>query len=150
MTQEQLAQQLNISNQAVSKWESAQSYPDIQLVPQLADIFGISIDALFDRNDSNTVTQTQQQSESHKLPWENDGMLHAVLYLGHEMVAREKLKRFEKTEMCFTYEGSALNIDSMFSVNCDDVEGNVMAGTDVECGDVGGDMDVNNCDDIGE
>lgn len=127
MTQEQLAQQLNISNQAVSKWESAQSYPDIQLLPQLADIFGISIDALFDR--------TKQQGESHKLPWENDAMLHAVLYRGHEMVAREKVKHFEKTEICFIYEGPALNIDSMFSVECGDVAGDVNTG-----------MVVNNCD----
>lgn len=47
LTQEALAQKLGVTNQAVSKWESAQCYPDISLIPQLAEIFKISIDELF-------------------------------------------------------------------------------------------------------
>lgn len=47
LTQEQLAQLLGVTNQSVSKWESGQCCPDITLLPQLADIFGISIDELF-------------------------------------------------------------------------------------------------------
>ena len=44
MTQEELARQLDVTNQAVSKWESEQCCPDIMLLPKLADIFEISID----------------------------------------------------------------------------------------------------------
>ena len=44
LTQDALAQQLGVTNQAVSKWESDQSCPDILLLPQIADIFGITID----------------------------------------------------------------------------------------------------------
>ena len=47
LTQEALAQKLGVTNQSVSKWESAQCYPDISLIPQLAEIFDISIDELF-------------------------------------------------------------------------------------------------------
>lgn len=47
LTQEALAQKLGVTNQSVSKWESAQCYPDISLIPQLAEIFEISIDELF-------------------------------------------------------------------------------------------------------
>ena len=47
LTQEELAQRLGVTNQSVSKWESAQCCPDISLLPKLADIFGISIDELF-------------------------------------------------------------------------------------------------------
>jgi len=47
LTQEALAQKLGVTNQSVSKWESGQCYPDISLIPQLAEIFGISIDELF-------------------------------------------------------------------------------------------------------
>ena len=47
LTQEALAQKLGVTNQSVSKWESAQCYPDISLIPTLAEIFEISIDELF-------------------------------------------------------------------------------------------------------
>ncbi|MBR5761429.1 MAG: helix-turn-helix transcriptional regulator, partial [Lachnospiraceae bacterium] len=43
VTQEQLAKALNITNQAVSKWESGQCLPDIQLIPEIASFFGVSI-----------------------------------------------------------------------------------------------------------
>ena len=46
LTQEALAQQLGVTNQTISKWESGQCCPDIQLLPVLADLFGVSIDEL--------------------------------------------------------------------------------------------------------
>ena len=45
-TQEELAKKLNISSQAVSKWENAQSLPDIALLPALAGILETDIDTL--------------------------------------------------------------------------------------------------------
>ena len=51
MTQEQLAQRLGVSAQAVSKWESGTNMPDILLLPELSVIFGVSIDDLFDMTD---------------------------------------------------------------------------------------------------
>lgn len=47
LTQEDLAVKLGVTNQSVSKWESAQCCPDISLIPKLADVFEISIDELF-------------------------------------------------------------------------------------------------------
>ena len=49
MTQDQLAEKLAVSAQAVSKWENGVSMPDITLVPQLAEIFHVTIDQLFSR-----------------------------------------------------------------------------------------------------
>lgn len=46
MTQEQLAGKLGVSFQAVSKWENKQAYPDIELLPVIADSFKVTIDAL--------------------------------------------------------------------------------------------------------
>ena len=46
MTQEQLAAEFGVSVQAVSKWETAASYPDIELMPRIADLFGVSLDEL--------------------------------------------------------------------------------------------------------
>ena len=46
LTQDQLAEKLGVTAQAVSKWENDQSCPDITILPKLADIFGISTDEL--------------------------------------------------------------------------------------------------------
>jgi len=48
MTQEQLAESIGISFQAVSKWENGIALPDITLAPVLAGYFGVSLDELFD------------------------------------------------------------------------------------------------------
>ena len=46
--QETLADAIGVSAQAVSKWETGASDPDISLLPQLANYFGVSIDELFE------------------------------------------------------------------------------------------------------
>ena len=51
MTQEQLAGRLGVSAQAVSKWESGTNMPDIQLLPDLSVLFGVTIDELFAMTD---------------------------------------------------------------------------------------------------
>lgn len=45
-SQEELAEQLDVSRQSVSKWESAQAIPDIQKIIKMAEIFGVSTDYL--------------------------------------------------------------------------------------------------------
>ena len=47
LTQRALAFQLGVSEQAVSKWETGKSYPDLFLLPAIAGIFEIQIDQLF-------------------------------------------------------------------------------------------------------
>ncbi len=50
ITQEQLAESIGISFQAISKWENNIALPDITLAPVLASYFGVSMDELFDFN----------------------------------------------------------------------------------------------------
>ena len=45
-TQEQLSEKLGVSSQAVSKWENEVSCPDISIVPQLAEVLGVTTDEL--------------------------------------------------------------------------------------------------------
>ena len=47
LTQDQVAEKIGVSYQAVSKWENNANTPDIALLPQIANLFGVSIDALF-------------------------------------------------------------------------------------------------------
>ena len=138
LTQEGLAKLLNVTNQSVSKWESDQCCPDIGLLPQLADVFGISLDVLFGR---------EVPKPGPVLPWEDDGTLRAVLFAGHTLVdGQEAAERIE-----FCYEGPALNISSTFSVICDSVGGNVTAGDNVTCDGVGGNVQAGadvTCDNV--
>lgn len=46
VSQEKLAQYLNVSFQAVSKWENGNTYPDISLLPDIARFFGVTVDEL--------------------------------------------------------------------------------------------------------
>ena len=46
MTQLELAEKVNYSDKAISKWERAESSPDISVLVQLADIFGVTLDFL--------------------------------------------------------------------------------------------------------
>ncbi|MBR6307964.1 MAG: helix-turn-helix transcriptional regulator [Lachnospiraceae bacterium] len=50
LTQEELAECLNLSPQTISKWENNLSMPDISMLPILADYFGISVDSLLSYN----------------------------------------------------------------------------------------------------
>ena len=46
MTQDEAAERLNVSPQAISKWENDQSCPDIMLLPQIAELYGTTTDIL--------------------------------------------------------------------------------------------------------
>ena len=67
LTQEELAQKLGLSAQAVSKWENDQTCPDIQLLPTLCGILGITTDELLSGKPQPTVqmatTQTKKKLE---------------------------------------------------------------------------------------
>ena len=163
LTQEQLANGLGITYQAVSKWETGVSSPDISMLPLLADVFEVSIDELFGR--AGPAGSPRPAAEEGKresapaggvvLPWPDDpDMLHVVLFAGHKLIASEETDAHLDTrrQIEFQYEGPALNIWSDFSVQCGDVQGSVNAGGNVDCGDVKGGVDAQgnvNCDAVG-
>lgn len=64
LSQEELAAQLNISRQSVTKWENGQSFPDIQNLIQLSEIFKIPIDRLVKNNDSCNISIFSEQQYS--------------------------------------------------------------------------------------
>ena len=147
MTQEQLAQELGITAQAVSKWETGQSYPDITLLPKLAEVFHVRVDELLgvaQQQDEESEEDASEDSASAPLdlPWDDDPhTLHAVLFAGHRLIGAQGVTDCpEASRITFEYEGPALNIDSVFSVSCGDITGNVQAGGSVNCDDVSGDI----------
>lgn len=59
VTQEALAQHLNVSPQAVSKWEREAALPDVQLLPAISTYFGVTIDTLFALSDETRMERIQ-------------------------------------------------------------------------------------------
>lgn len=163
MTQEALAQKLGITNQAVSKWESDQCCPDIMQLPVLADIFEISMDALFGRTEP-ALPQPEPATVIGELPWEDNDDLHAVCFVGHKLVRYQdipslggKRERFSYSFSCLGFDkssprgnepvqlhfsGSVGNLYSDYAVYCSEsaIGGNVQAGDGVICTDVGGEV----------
>ena len=63
LTQDQLAEKLGLTAQAVSKWENDLSCPDITILPKLADIFGVTTDTLLGREAEIPVCETEVITE---------------------------------------------------------------------------------------
>jgi len=63
-TQERLAKELNVSPQAVSKWENDINYPDISLLPDLARFLGVSVDELLSGASASTQESASAQGNA--------------------------------------------------------------------------------------
>lgn len=63
-TQERLAKELNVSPQAVSKWENDINYPDISLLPDLARFLGVSVDELLSGASASAQESTAAQESA--------------------------------------------------------------------------------------
>lgn len=63
-TQAELGRKLGVSNQAVSKWESEMSLPDVLLLPKIAHVFDVTIDRLFEG-----VGVDGEEDMPHNLIW---------------------------------------------------------------------------------
>ncbi len=68
MTQEELAEKLNVSPQAVSKWENDLSIPDINILVALSDMFAVSLDWLMKRTDKDYKSVQEQEPQKPKKP----------------------------------------------------------------------------------
>lgn len=66
ITQEQLAEHLNISPQAVSKWENGTAMPDITLIPSLVAVFEISADVLLGIEIADTNEREKAYEEEYR------------------------------------------------------------------------------------
>lgn len=125
LSQEQLAAKLNITAQAVSKWENEESYPDILFLPKIAAIFGVKIDELFDYKEGSAYQQIENmldheryfthadfsKAESFLLEQlsTNPNDLHALTVLGD--LYHEYAIRLDEKAAAYTKQALALNPD---------------------------------------
>lgn len=63
MTQASLAQQMNVTDKAVSKWERDLSRPDIASIPKLAETLGVSVESLMQVQQERTMKKENKAGE---------------------------------------------------------------------------------------
>lgn len=76
ISQESLAEQLGVSRQTVSSWETGKSYPDIVSVIKMSDIFNISLDKML-KEDKKLVSNMQEKMDTVK---SNKSIIFTILF----------------------------------------------------------------------
>ena len=105
-TQEQLAEALGVTSQAVSRWESGGSYPDMNLIPSIANFFGVSIDELFGYEWERSHRIDALAAEIDRMNQLNSG--HDVCITECIALARSALGEFPGNEKLMLCLASAL------------------------------------------
>ena len=92
ISQEVLAQVLGVSFQAVSKWETGTTLPDIALLPKLAVFFGIKIDDLFSVNHEDELERIDVMLQKETMTDQNYAYAKRIL----DGILRENPKDVDK------------------------------------------------------
>lgn len=105
VSQEVLAQALGVSFQAVSKWETAATLPDVAMIPAIARYFGVSTDELYDFNLMEQEKQVQElcyAAAEYRFsdPARSEQMLRDALrqYPGNEVILNNLLYTMQTPE----------------------------------------------------
>lgn len=104
MTQQQLADQLQVSRSAVSNWEIGRNYPDIQLIVDLAKIFDVSLDYLLGDKElvekiaDDTKVRRRQRKKIILLTISLVAALLLLLLIGKETVLNSRISRAAEIE----------------------------------------------------
>ena len=72
-TQEALAESIGVTSQAVSRWESNGGYPDMEMIPSIANYFGVSIDELFGYNNERSKKIDELANKIDQMNYQNNG-----------------------------------------------------------------------------
>lgn len=136
LTQEQLAEYLHVSSQAVSKWETGVSTPDVDMLPKLAVFFHTSMDELFDfdrrRIDEEVAALVTESVPLRKDPPKAEAFYRAALekYPNNEVLlncllmvipherSAEKLEIGEKLLDCTRDDEIRLDVLRLLALTC--------------------------------
>lgn len=102
LTQEEVAAHLGISPQSISKWERADGYPDITMLPSLANYFGVSVDELMGMDE---LAKKQKYTEFNRLWGENN---EKNLHHHNVLLMRKALKLFPNNALLLVQLSTSL------------------------------------------
>lgn len=118
LSQEELAQKLGVTFQAVSKWENAKSAPDITFLPIMADVFGCHIDELFSRE----IKMEDCHDHCSEFPWSDDSVIRCLVCEGRKIL---QATENPASDVVFKIIGNAKEVICESDII---VEGNVIGG----------------------
>lgn len=112
MTQEELAANLGVSPQAVSKWENDLTCPDISLLPSIAKIFGTSVDELLS---TAPLTENDKEENTDSAPEE---IYEEPVFTGQKastlVISTERDGKISNVNIPINVVRFGLNLSSMF------------------------------------
>ena len=117
LTQEDLAEQLGVSFQAISRWENGTTYPDITLLPIIANMFDVTIDYLLDM-------ESYKKNEEVKKIFEQDGILfNEGKIKEREKILENLLKKYPNNwDIKYRLMGVYFTISFTYTENQDEYE----------------------------
>lgn len=90
MTQQEVADKLNVSNKTVSKWERDEGYPEIMILPAIAELYSVSVDEILrgeritntsheDKKDTKSDERIKYLIEKSKVKFNNCSIISLIL-----------------------------------------------------------------------
>lgn len=139
LTQEQVAAKLGVTYQAVSKWENETNTPDIALLPDIAALFGVTIDALFAEDAAGL---------SAGIPFaRDDGVIRVVQLRGRQVIAVTPRMSPDDPAIEIAFPRNCNDRTQYFKVEVyghviadGSINGDVIYHQSVECGQINGDV----------
>lgn len=142
MTQENLAAEIGVSSQAISKWENGTNMPDIMLLPIIADVFGVTVDELYGISRSSDIrSEKYSQYNAPALAWES--ILETLGKVWEGSGEWERGKFIPELKKQFSDESAQTLI-------CSDTGGAVLAFSDIGLVIKEASLDIFSCDAAGE
>ena len=117
MTQKDLADQLHVTNQAVSRWENDEAEPSFDTLRSMADLFGCTINDLFDMKGKDSEPVREVKVIERVVPQETKQVLALCEKCNKPIYDTEDIHRFQKR----VYNGRASHMqDYLYCTACND------------------------------
>lgn len=142
LTQEQVSAYLGVTYQAVSKWETGANTPDISLLPALAALFDVSIDALFS---SDTLSPQEGLT-----PWGDDDVIRIIQMRGRKILTVTPIisPDLPPVEIAFPHDCNEhtqyFKVEVYGHLMADgSINGDVICHQSIQCSQINGDVRAN-------